>query len=145
MDTSPSYRGDRFPAEIIAHCTWLYFRFSLSFRDVQEMMLERGIEVSHEAIRLWSLRFGAEYARCLRCNRSGCDDTWHLDEISLKIRRMRRFKSIRHAQRLLSVHGTVASHFPVGRHPLTACNYRTLMQRQFVTWKIATGSSTLLA
>ena len=50
MDTStaPSYRGYRFPAEIISHCVWLYFRFSLSFRDVQEMMLERGVIVSHE-------------------------------------------------------------------------------------------------
>ena len=54
MDTStaPSYRGYRFPREIIAHCVWLYFRFCLSFRDIQEMMLERGVEVSYEAIRL---------------------------------------------------------------------------------------------
>ena len=51
--TGPSYRGYRFPREIIAHCVWLYFRFSLSFRDIQEMMLERGVEVSHEAIRRW--------------------------------------------------------------------------------------------
>jgi len=67
---SPSYRGYHFPAAIIAHCTWLYFRlyfrFCLSFRDVQELMLERGIEVSHETIRLWTLKFGAEYARRLR-------------------------------------------------------------------------------
>ncbi len=62
MDSSPSYRGYRFPAEIISHCVWLYFRFCLSFRDVQEMMLERGVNVSHEAIRLWTLKFGA--ARC---------------------------------------------------------------------------------
>ena len=62
MDTSatPSYRGYRFPAEIISHCVWLYFRFCLSFRDVQEMMLERGVVVSHEAIRLWNLKFGGE-------------------------------------------------------------------------------------
>ena len=54
MDTStaPSYRGYRFPREIIAHYVWLYFRFCLSFRDIQEMMLERGVEVSYEAIRL---------------------------------------------------------------------------------------------
>ena len=64
--TAPSYPGYRFPAEIISHCVWLYFRFCLSFRDVQEMMLERGIEVSHEAIRLWTLKFGTEYARHLR-------------------------------------------------------------------------------
>ena len=62
ISTAPSYRGYRFPAEIISHCVWLYFRFCLSFRDVQEMMLERGIQVSHEAVRLWTLKFGAEYA-----------------------------------------------------------------------------------
>jgi putative transposase len=87
MDTSTasSYPGYRFPREIIAHCVWLYFRFSLSFRDIQEMMLERGIEVSHEAIRLWCLKFGAEYARRLRRRRRRPGDTWHLDEVFCKI------------------------------------------------------------
>ena len=87
MDTStaPSYCGYRFPPEIIAHCVWLYFRFSLSFRDIQEMMLEREIEVSHEAIRLWCLKFGAEYARRLRRRRRRPGDTWHLDEVFCKI------------------------------------------------------------
>ena len=68
MDTStaPSYRGYRFPREIIGHCVWLYFRFCLSFRDIQEMMLERGVEVSYEAIRLWCLKFGADYSKRLR-------------------------------------------------------------------------------
>jgi putative transposase len=87
MDTSatPSYRGYRFPAEIISHCVWLYFRFCLSFRDVQEMMLERGVQVSHEAIRLWTLKFGTEYARHLRRRSSGYGDTWHLEEVFCKI------------------------------------------------------------
>jgi putative transposase len=86
MDISaPSYRGYRFPAEIISHCVWLYFRFCLSFRDVQEMMLERGIQVSHEAIRLWTLKFGAEYARRLRGRIGGYGDTWHLDEVFCKV------------------------------------------------------------
>jgi transposase-like protein len=83
--TGPSYRGYRFPREIIAHCVWLYFRFSLSFRDIQEMMLERGVEVSHEAIRRWCLTFGAEYARRLRRQRGRSGDTWHLDEVFCKI------------------------------------------------------------
>ena len=63
MDTStaPSYRGYRFPREIIAHCVWLYFRFNLSFRDIQEIMLEHDVDVSYEAMRLWCLRFGTEY------------------------------------------------------------------------------------
>ena len=71
--------------EIIAYCIWLYFRFSLSFRDIQEMMLERGVEVSHEAIRRWCLTFGAEYARRLRRQRGRSGDTWHLDEVFCKI------------------------------------------------------------
>ena len=83
MDTStaPSYRGYRFPAQIISHCVWLYFRFCLSYRDVQEMMLERSVVVSHEAIRLWCLKFGDAYARRLRHRWGQCGDTWHLDEV----------------------------------------------------------------
>ena len=87
MDTSaaPSYRGYRFPAEIISQCVWLYFRFCLSFRDVQEMMLERGVVVSHEAVRLWCLKFGAEYARRFRHRGDRPGDTWFLDEVFCKI------------------------------------------------------------
>src|SRR5207245_2583662 len=59
----PLYKGYRFPPEIISHCVWLYYRFVVSLRDVSELMLARGIEVSYEAIRLWTLRFGLEYAR----------------------------------------------------------------------------------
>jgi putative transposase len=83
--TARSYRGYRFPREIIAHCVWLYFRFSLSFRDIQEMMLERGVDVSYEAIRLWCLKFGAEYAKRLRRQRGRPGGTWHLDEVFCKI------------------------------------------------------------
>src|SRR6266850_4188032 len=85
ISAAPSYRGYRFPAEIISHCVWLYFRFCLSFRDVQEVMLERDIQVSHEAIRLWTLKFGAEYARRLRRRIGRCGDTWYLDEVFCKI------------------------------------------------------------
>ena len=74
MDTSaaPRYRGYRFPVEIIFHGVWLYFRFCLSFRDVQEMMLERGVVMSHEANWPWCLKFGAAYARRLRHRRGRC-------------------------------------------------------------------------
>ena len=82
---SPLYRGYRFPPEIITWCVWLYYRFSLSLRDVSDVMLARGIEVSHEAIRLWTLRFGTEYARRLRCTRGACSNIWHLDELCLMI------------------------------------------------------------
>jgi putative transposase len=234
--TAPSYRGYRFPREIIAHCVWLYFRFSLSFRDIQEMMLEQGVDVSHEAIRLWCLTFGSEYARRLRRQRSHSGDTWHLDEVFCKIngqlvylwravdqsgevldvlvqkrrdakaakrffrkllkghrylpraivtdklpsyasaknvimssvahhrgqrlnnraenshqptrereRAMRRFKSMRHAQRFLSVHAQVSNHFRPGRHLMRACNYRTLMTGRFASWSEITGARSATA
>src|SRR5438105_15934226 len=60
------YRGYRFPAEIIAHAVWLYFRFHFSFRDVQDLLAERGIVVSHESIRQWCTKFGASFAAGLR-------------------------------------------------------------------------------
>ena len=66
---APSYKGFRFPAEIISHCVWLYYRFSLSFHDVEEMMLQRGIVVSHETVRQWSVKFGQNYANGLRRRR----------------------------------------------------------------------------
>ena len=59
----PSYRGYRFPSEVISHAVWLYHRFSLSFRDVEDLLAERGITVTYETIRQWCLTFGLEYAR----------------------------------------------------------------------------------
>jgi putative transposase len=228
---APSYRGCRFPSEIISRCVWLYFRFCLSFRDVQEMMFERGVAVSHEAIRLWTLKFGVEYARRLRRCAGRHGDTWHLDEVFCKIngelvylwravdqdgdtlevlvqkrrnakaarrflrqllkrlgyapraivtdklssysaarsatmpavehrrggrlnnraenshqptrereRRMRHFKSIRHAQRFLSVHRSIANHFRLRRHRLRACHYREIMDKRFKDWRKVTGT-----
>jgi putative transposase len=82
---TPLYRRHRFPAEIISHCVWLYFRFSLSYRDVQEMMAERGVIVSHEAVRYWGRKFGQAYANQLRRRRPRPGDTWHMDEAFLTI------------------------------------------------------------
>jgi len=79
------YKGHRFPAEIISHCVWLYFRFSLSFRDVEEMMAERGVVVSYESVREWCLKFGAAYAKRIRAHGPRPGDRWHLDEVFLKI------------------------------------------------------------
>ena len=79
------YKGYRFPPEIISRCVWLYYRFGVSLRDVSELMVARGIEVSHEAIRLWTLRFGTEYVRRLRRTRGACSNIWHLDELCLMI------------------------------------------------------------
>ena len=76
-----TYPGHRFPAEIISYAIWFYHVFSLSLRDVELILAERGIAVSHESIRRWCMRFGAEFARRLRRRRPRPDDTWHLDEV----------------------------------------------------------------
>jgi putative transposase len=220
------YFGYRFPREIISHCVWLYFRFPLSYRDVQEMMAERGIAISHEAIRNWCEKFGREYSRRIRIQRGRLGDTWHLDEVFVRIdgqieylwravdqegnlldvlvqakrdkkaasrffrkvlkgagyaprvvvtdrlasyrepcahlvsgalhvrdkgannraenshqptrireRRMKRFKSIVHAQRFLSIFGSIYDLFSVGRHHLKAKHFRILMANRFGTWR----------
>src|SRR5947208_7977909 len=83
--TAPNYKGFRFPSEIISHAVWLYFRFSLSFRDVEELLAQRGIVVTYETVRQWCLKFGQAYANELRRRRPRCGDTWHMDEVYLKI------------------------------------------------------------
>ena len=81
----PSYRGYRFSPEIISHAVWLYHRFALSFRDVEDLLARRGVEVTYEAIRKWCRRFGPEYAGRLRRRRGRLGDTWHLDEVFVTI------------------------------------------------------------
>ncbi|MCX4784407.1 IS6 family transposase [Streptomyces sp. NBC_01264] len=81
----PSYANHRYPVEIISHCVWLYFRFPLSFREVEELMLERGVVVSYETVRRWCLKFGQTYANALRRRRPQPGDKWHLDEVFIKI------------------------------------------------------------
>jgi len=86
MRTSASlYRRHRFPAEIISHCVWLHFRFPLSFRDVEEMLAMRGVNLSYETVREWCLKFGQTYANGLRSKSPRPGDRWHLDEVFLKI------------------------------------------------------------
>ncbi|AOF92566.1 IS6 family transposase [Sinorhizobium sp. RAC02] len=86
MNTSPvSYKRHRFPPQIIAHTVWLYFRFPLSLRLVEELLLERGIAVSHETIRRWGMKFGPDYARRLRRKKPSGNDVWHLDEVVITI------------------------------------------------------------
>jgi putative transposase len=83
---SPSlYHRHRFPDEIISHCVWLYFRFALSFRDVEEMLAMRGVTLSYETVREWTLKFGQTYANGLRHKSPRPGDRWHLDEVFLKI------------------------------------------------------------
>ena len=227
---SSPYRGYRFPSEIISYCVWVYFRFSVSYRDIEELMAERGVTVTYETIRAWCERFGRDYAKRIRARRGRLGDTWHMDEVFIKIggrlqylwravdqdgsvldilvqshrnkkaaarffkkllrrmkyaprvvvtdklasyrapcakflpnsvhrrdkglnnraenshqptrereRRMRGFKSPRHAQRFLSIFGMIADLFSVGRHLLTAPSYRVVLSRRFVEWRELTG------
>jgi putative transposase len=79
------YKRHRFPAEIISHCVWLYFRFSLSYRDGEELMAERGVLLTYEAVRYWCGKFGQVYANQLHRRRPRPGDKWHLDEMFLTI------------------------------------------------------------
>lgn len=82
---SASYKRHRFPSEIIAHAVWLYYRFPLSLRMIEEMLLERGISVSYETIRRWGRKFGSAYARDLRRKQPSRSDVWFLDEMRIVI------------------------------------------------------------
>ena len=90
MPANP-YKHHRFPAEIISHAVWLYFRFCLSYRDVEELLFARGILVTYEAIRKWCRKFGQSYANKLRHRRPRPGDKWHLDEVFLNIQGERHY------------------------------------------------------
>jgi putative transposase len=83
--TSPCYSGYRFPSDIIQRAIWLYLRFTLSYRDVEELLAERGVEVSYETIRRWVLTFGPAIARRLQARRAKPHSRWHLDEMFVRI------------------------------------------------------------
>lgn len=79
------YKRHRFPAEIIQYAVWLYYRFSLSHRDIEDLLAERGIDVSYESIRLWCIKFSPIYARRLKRKHQGYGDTFYIDEVFVKI------------------------------------------------------------
>ena len=224
------YKRHRFPSEIIQYAVWLYHRFNMSHRDIEDLLAERGIEVSYESIRLWCNKFGPKYARRLKRKHQGYGDTFYIDEVFVKIhgqqkylwravdqdgevvdvflqtrrdsaaakrffkrlvrnhaneprkivtdklrsysvahrelipesihdttqyannraelshqptrvreRGMRRFKSALHAQRFLSAHAAVYNLFNLGRHLVSAKNYRIFRENAFATWTCATS------
>ena len=219
------YKRHRFPSEIIQHAVWLYYRFNLSHRDIEDLLAERGIAVSYESIRLWCNKFRPKYAKRLKRRHQGFGDTFFIDEVFVKIqgrqqylwravdqdgevvdvflqarrdgaaarrffkrllrahrgkprkivtdklrsygvahrglipdtlhdtsqytnnraelshqltrvreRGMRRFKSSLQAQRFLSVHAAVYNLFNLGRHLVSAKNYRFFRLRAFASW-----------
>ena len=86
MKTTPNpYKRHRFPPEIIQYTVWLYYRFNLSHRDIEDLLSERGIDVSYETIRLWCNKFGQKYAKRLKHRHQGYGDTLFLDEVFIKI------------------------------------------------------------
>lgn len=84
-DAKNPYAGYRYPAEIISHTVWLYVRFTLSYRDVEEMLAARGIIVTYETVRQWCLKFGQDFANELRRRAPRRGDKWHLDEVYLSL------------------------------------------------------------
>ena len=222
------YKRHRFPPEIIQHAVWLYYRFNLSHRDIEDLLAARGIVVSYESVRLWCNKFGPKYARRLKRRHQGFGDTFFIDEVFVKIdgkqhylwravdqdgevvdvylqsrrdgkaakrffkrllkahryeprkivtdklrsygvahrelipdsihdtsqyannraelshqptrvreRGMRRFKSMQQAQRFLTVHAAVYNLFNLGRHLVSAKNYRFFRSRAFASWNCA--------
>ena len=225
MNKSKMYKRYRFPAEIIQYAVWLYHRFNLSHRDVEDLLAERGINVTYETIRLWCIKFGPKYASRLKRRHQGYGDTFFIDEVFIRIdgkqhylwravdqdgeifdvflqkrrdgaaakrffkrllikhrseprkivtdklrsygvahrelipdaihdtsqyannraelshqptrvreRGMRKFKSIVQAQRFLNAHSAVYNLFNLGRHLISAKNYRSLRMRAFASW-----------
>src|SRR5213595_2380569 len=100
-----SYRRHRFAPPIIQHAIWLYLRFTLSYRDVEELLGERGLEVSYETVRRWGLKFGPGFARRLRRCRPRPSDRWHLDEMVVRIagKRMYLWRAVDHEGEILDM------------------------------------------
>jgi putative transposase len=225
------YKRHRFPSEIIQYAVWLYHRFNMSHRDIEDLLAEKGISVSYEAIRLWCNKFGPKFANRLRQRHQGFGDTFFIDEVFIRIqgkqhylwravdqdgevvdvllqssrcakaakrflkrlikthrgaptkivtdkwrsylvahrelipgsihdtsqyannraelshqptrvreRGMRRFKSVSQAQRFLNAHAAIYNLFNLGRHHLSAKNYRLFRLRALASWKSAVAA-----
>src|SRR6201987_1445537 len=100
-----SYRRHRFPPVVIQHAVWLYLRFTLSYRDVEELLAERGLDISYESVRSWVLKFGPAIARRLRRCRPRPSDRWHLDEMVVRIagKRMYLWRAVDHEGEVLEI------------------------------------------
>src|SRR5258707_4354259 len=100
-----SYRRHRFPPIVIQHAVWLYLRFTVSYRDVEELLAQRGLDVAYESVRSWVLKFGPMIARRLRQQRPQPSDRWHLDEMVVRIagKRMYLWRAVDHEGEILDV------------------------------------------
>ncbi|MDO0929815.1 IS6 family transposase [Streptomyces sp. TG1A-8] len=135
MGSAPSsYKGHRYPVEIIAHCVWLYFRFPLSFRGVGELMLERGVLVSYETVRRWCAKFGQTYANGLRRRLPRPGGKWHLDEVFMKINAERKY-----LWRAVDADGTVLDILVQSRRDTAAARrfFRRLLKKTHTVPRVA--------
>jgi transposase-like protein len=146
-----SFARHQFPPAIIRHAVWLYVRFTLRYRDVEDLLAERGLDVSYETVRRWVLKFGPLFARELRRRRPRPTSYWHLDEMTVMIAAgssgcgapltmKARFKSPGSAQRFLSVHAAVHNTFNVQRHLTSRRTHRVFREEAFRTWRAATAA-----
>jgi transposase-like protein len=119
------YKGYRYPIEVIGHAVWLYHRFALSLRDVEELMLARGVVVTYETIRSWCAKFGPDYAAQLRRRRPRPGDKWHFDEVFVKIN-----GTTHYLWRAVDQHGNVLDILVQSRRNAVAAKrfFRTLLK-----------------
>src|SRR3954452_3220717 len=129
----PRYARHRYPAEVISHAVWLYFRFPLSLRMVEEMLAARGILVSHETVRQWALKFGRDFATQIRRRLPAPGDKWHLDEIVISIAGKRHW-----LWRAVDQHGVVLDILVQSRRNAKAAKrlLRKLLKKQGVTPRV---------
>ena len=126
-----TYKRHRFPPEIISYAVWLYFRFNLSHRDIEDLLAQRGIIVSYESIRLWCIKFGRIYARRLKLRHQGYGDTFYIDEVFVKINGKQHY--LWRAVDQVGGTGTAISDYPRGGvhsfQPWTSSCQRWALQR----------------
>jgi transposase-like protein len=148
----------RFPPDVIFYAVWLYYRFNLSHRDIEDLLAERGITVSREAIRLWYIKLGAIYTRRLKrkhrsyhvAHREAMPEVIHVTDryannraeqsheaTGIRERGMRKFKSVRQAQRFVTAYAAVQNLFNLSRHLVGAQHYRNLWVSAFGEWSRA--------
>ena len=150
MKKSILYKQYRFPSEIIQYAAWLYFRFNLSHRDIEDLLAERGISVSYESIRLWCNKFGPKYASKLKRKHQGYGDTFFMDEVFVKIDGIRHYlwRAVDQDGEVVGVFvqkhsdGAAAKRFfnrlfNLGRHLVSAAHYQLFRMRAFVSWNNA--------
>ena len=129
----PRYARHHFPAEVISHTVWLYFRFPLSLRMVQEMLAARGILVSHETVRQWALKFGQSFVNQIRRRLPAPGDKWHLDEVMVTIAGRKHW-----LWRAVDQHGTVLDILVQSRRNATAAKrlLRKLLKKQGIVPRV---------